>query len=255
MASLNIFAVDEAARPLADHLGRQLGLPSQNADAPWPELVLRVSHEQGLALWRPESRERPVQADFLSTHAEYRRRHGGGRGQALARAAGLRHGHTPTVIDATGGLGRDAFVLASLGCEVTLIERQPVIAALLEDGLERARAASGPAAEAARRMTLVHADAIHWLASKPVPVADVIYLDPMYPARGKSALPGREMQLLQQVAGADEDVTALLEAALAAAGRRVVLKRPRLAPQPSGPAPEASLTGKSTRYDIYPVIR
>lgn len=255
MASLSIFPADQAALPRARHLARTLGLPLQAPEAPWPEVALRVSLETGLALWRPESREHPVSADFLSSSADYRRRHGGGRGQALARAAGLRRGHTPKVIDATGGLGRDAFVLASLGCEVTLIERQPVIAALLEDALERARSTKGAAADAARRMTLVCADAIHWLAAQPAPAADVIYLDPMYPSRGKSALPGREMQLLQQVAGADEDIAALLNAALTTAGRRVVLKRPRLAPRAPGPTPEISLTGKSTRYDIYPVIR
>ncbi len=255
MASMSIFGADQDALPRARQLARKLGLPLQARDAPWPEVVLRVSHEAGLALWRPESREHPVRADFLSPEADYRRRHGGGRKQALARAVGLRRGHTPRVIDATGGLGRDAFVLASLGCEVTLVERQPVIAALLEDALDRARATSGSTADTTRRITLVCADAIHWLSSARFPAADVIYLDPMYPARGKSALPGREMQLLQQVAGADEDIEALLEAALAAADRRVVLKRPRLAPRAPGPAPETSLIGKSTRYDIYPVIR
>ncbi len=253
MASLSIFPVDAAAVARARELSRQLGLTVQTTDSDWPEVVLRVSHDQGLSLWRPDSRENPVSVDFLSAHAEYRRRRGGGRKQTLARAAGLRQGHTPHVIDATGGLGRDAFVLASLGCEVTLLERQPVIAALLEDGLKRARAADGRAGEAARRITLIHADAIIWLASRSAPVAEVIYLDPMYPPRSKSALPGREMRVLHLLAGADEDIPALLEAALAAAGRRVVLKRPRLAPQAVGPAPETSLTGKSTRFDLYPV--
>ena len=42
------------------------------------------------------------------------------------------------MLDATAGLGRDAFVLASLGCQVTLIERVPAVAALLENGIERA---------------------------------------------------------------------------------------------------------------------
>jgi len=84
----------------------------------------------------------PVYADFIGGALDYRRRYGGGRKQALAKAIGLKHGATPTIIDATAGLGRDAFILATLGCHVQMLERSPVIAALLNDGLQRARADS-----------------------------------------------------------------------------------------------------------------
>src|SRR5688572_20080391 len=80
----------------------------------------------------------PIYADFLTGAAAHRRLHGGGRGQPIARAIGLKPGvKPPSVIDATAGLGRDAFVLACLGCEVTLLERSPTVAALLRDALER----------------------------------------------------------------------------------------------------------------------
>ena len=82
----------------------------------------------------------PVRVDFVEGQAAHRRQFGGGNGQMIAKAVGIAQGIRPQVLDATAGLGKDAFVLASLGCQMTLIERQPLIAALLEDGLARARA-------------------------------------------------------------------------------------------------------------------
>jgi 16S rRNA (guanine1516-N2)-methyltransferase len=65
--------------------------------------------------------------DFASAANTYRRLHGGGNGQPLARAIGLKtYGLPLVVIDATAGLGQDSFVLASLGCHVTMIERLQV---------------------------------------------------------------------------------------------------------------------------------
>ncbi len=77
--------------------------------------------------------------DLVGGAVGHRRKFGGGKGQSIAKAVGLNKGSTPRILDATAGLGRDAFVFASLGCHVQMIERNPVVAALLEDGLERAR--------------------------------------------------------------------------------------------------------------------
>ncbi|MCT1282181.1 class I SAM-dependent methyltransferase, partial [Pseudomonas aeruginosa] len=80
----------------------------------------------------------------------------------------------------------------------------------------------------------------------------VIYLDPMFPHRDKSALVKKEMRLFRPLVGDDLDAPALLQAALALASHRVVVKRPRKAPIIEGPKPGYSLEGKSSRYDIYP---
>lgn len=193
----------------------------------------------------------PVRVDFLSGAVAHRRQFGGGSGQMIAKAVGIQSGIRPAVLDATAGLGRDAFVLAQLGCEVTLIERHPIIAALLEDGLQRATSDCDVAPLVAR-MHLIHKDAIsamqHWEAVAP----QVIYLDPMFPHREKSALVKKEMRLFRPLVGSDDDAPALLEAAMALATHRVVVKRPRIAPAIAGPAPGYSLEGKSSRYDIYP---
>jgi 16S rRNA (guanine1516-N2)-methyltransferase len=189
--------------------------------------------------------------DFVGGAAGYRRRRHEGSRQPLARAAGLKPGHRPEVLDATAGLGRDAFVLATLGCRLRLIERSPVIAALLADGLHRAAADPATAAIAAR-IELLTGDTIEMLAeltarNRP----EVVYLDPMYPHRSKSALVKKEMRLLREVAGDDPDAPLLLATALSCAGRRVVVKRPRLAPAIAGPPPHGVIHGKNSRYDIY----
>ena len=98
-------------------------------------------HHDGhaLALVRGDSPKTRVVVDFCAGATAHRRKFGGGKGQDIAKAVGVSAAYIPTVVDATAGLGRDSFVLATLGCDVTAIERQPVVAALLQDGLGRAR--------------------------------------------------------------------------------------------------------------------
>jgi len=213
--------------------------------------VVQVS-EQGLQLQvTGADAPGPVRVDFVEGALAHRRQYGGGTGQMVAKAAGLKGSLRPSVLDATAGLGRDAFVLAALGCQVTLIERQPIIAALLADGLERARLAGGESAEIAGRMRLLRADAIDAMAHWNEAVPQVIHLDPMFPHRDKSALVKKEMRVFRPLAGDDLDAPALLASALALASHRVIVKRPRKAPAIAGRPPSAQLSGQSSRYDIY----
>jgi 16S rRNA (guanine1516-N2)-methyltransferase len=194
----------------------------------------------------------PVYVDFIGGAVGHRLRFGGGRGQTIARAVGLKGGNNPSVVDATAGLGRDAFVLASLGCDVTMVERSAVIAALLEDGLRRASLDSEIGSWINQRMHLIHADAVQWmeqLTEEAFP--EVVYLDPMFPHKQKSALVKKEMRLLQKLLGFDEHAGDLLEAALRIAGKRVVVKRPDYAPTLTERKPSMQIKGKKHRFDIY----
>ena len=192
--------------------------------------------------------------DFVHGKVGHRRQFGGGRGQTLPKAIGLKHGANPTVVDATAGLGRDAFVLASLGARVTMIERSPVLAALLEDGLKRLAADPELAEIALSHLQLVHANAIDWLqqqAENKTNRPDVVYLDPMYPHRTKSALVKKEMRALRELVGDDEDASQLLNAARHCATKRVVVKRPKGAPLLDATQPSGNVQSRNTRYDIY----
>lgn len=187
--------------------------------------------------------------DFTGGAVGHRLRFGGGRGQALCRAAGFTKGNTPRVVDATAGLGRDAFLLASLGAHVTMLERSSSVHALLQDGLARARAAGPKFAEIVARMTLIHGDAKDLLPSL---TPDVVLVDPMHPARKNTALVKKEMRLLRELVGEDSDALELMRAALAVATRRVVLKWPlRADPLPGLRAPSHQIRGQSTRYDVF----
>jgi len=193
----------------------------------------------------------PVRVDFVEGAVAHRRLFGGGTGQMIAKAVGVQPGIRPRVLDATAGLGRDAFVLASLGCSMTLIERQPLVAALLEDGLARA-AGHAEVEPIVARMTLLAGNAIELMTAWRGEPPQVIYLDPMFPHRDKSALVKKEMRLFRPFVGDDLDAPALLAAALALASHRVVVKRPRKAPVIDGAKPGYALEGKTSRYDIYP---
>ncbi|WP_372970933.1 class I SAM-dependent methyltransferase [Marinobacter sp.] len=242
-----------AARSLAE----QLSLPLLGTVRPrdvrdYP--VLLFSDDNGLGLQvTGKGAPGPVRAEFVTGKAGYRREHGGGTGQLIAKAVGLQKTRQPLhVVDATAGLGQDAFVLASLGCQVTLFERSPVIHALLSDGLARA-ALNEQSAPLVARMTLQPGNSTDWLDRAEAGAADVVYLDPMFPHRDKSALVKKEMQVFRTVVGDDDDSPELLAAALAVATYRVVVKRPRKAEPVSGPEPTTRIEGKSSRYDVYAI--
>lgn len=168
------------------------------------------------------------------------------RRQPLARALGK---HNKTVIDATAGLGQDAFLMTAMGYQVLAIERSPVLAALLDDAIS-ASASDQRLSRALRgRLTTIAGDARILIPLQP-PV-DVIYLDPMFPPkRSKSALPKRELVLLRKLVGEDPDAEQLFSVARQHAGNRVVVKRPLYAPSLGG-KPDFSQTGKLVRYDVY----
>lgn len=253
-------SAEPTANPAAAALALELGLPW--IIDPAGATATCFTHLLVQTVERLELRELgadapgPVYVDFAAGAVAHRRRFGGGRNQPLARAVGLKGGATPTVVDATAGLGRDAFVLASLGCTVQLIERAPIIAALLRDGLQRAARTPDIGLLVTERLHLITADGrdyLRGLAESQRP--EVVYLDPMYPHRQKTALVKKEMRLLRQWVGDDDDAPELLAAALCCAQRRVVVKRPRQAPMLAGPPPGFQIVAPNTRFDIYPIIR
>jgi len=191
-----------------------------------------------------------VFVDFVDGAVAHRRKFGGGRGQLIAKAVGLKSGANPTVLDATAGLGRDAFVLASLGCTVTMFERSPIVAALLDDGLERGYQDPEIGPWLKQRLTLTHNNSLDGL-SQLTNSHDVVYLDPMFPHRKKSAQVKKEMRVFQSLVGSDPDADGLLPLAINAATKRVVVKRPSYADFLNGKKPSMHLDSKANRFDVY----
>jgi 16S rRNA (guanine1516-N2)-methyltransferase len=126
----------------------------------------------------------------------------------IAKAVGMKSGVCPLVFDATAGLGGDAFVLASLGAAVIMQERNPVVHALLSDGL--ARLALDARADLQGVVSRLHLRAQQGDSTQAMPGADVIYLDPMFPVRGKQAAVKKEMAAFHDLVGTDDDQDDLL---------------------------------------------
>ena len=207
--------------------------------------VYLLADEQGLALAKAGEKG-VVRVDFVHGSAQHRRLYGGG--ELLGKA--VNHRSQPRVWDGTGGLGRDAFVLASLGLTVTVSERHPVVAALLADGLRRARE-DAAVAMIAKRIAFFPGDMQVLLPVQTAP--EVVYLDPMYPQRQKSAAVKKEMAYFHELVGAATaaDEVLLLQTARRHATKRVVVKRPQGGAVLAGEAPAFQYQGKSTRFDVY----
>ena len=192
-----------------------------------------------------------LKIDFVTGVVGHRLRFGGGRGQDLAKAMGLRAGKTPMIVDATAGLGRDSFLLASLGAQVILIERSEKMHALLVEGMNRAENEGGEFREIIGRMSLMKGDAKDLI---PELSGEAILIDPMHPPRQKSALVKRELRQVREIVGTDDDAPDLVRIALAHAQNRVVLKWPAKADPIDGlKACTHQILGKTTRYDVFMV--
>jgi 16S rRNA (guanine1516-N2)-methyltransferase len=192
-----------------------------------------------------------LRVDFVSGAVAHRLRFGGGRGQALAKAMGLRAGKTPMIVDATAGLGRDSFLLASLGAQVILIERSEKMHSLLVQGMKQAAREGGEFREIIGRMTLLKGDAKDLL---PELSGESILIDPMHPPRNNSALVKRELRQVREIVGTDDDAADLMRVALKHARNRVVLKWPAKAdPIKNIQMCSHQIIGKSTRYDVFMV--
>lgn len=250
-SSIAVIANEVALLAQGEALAAELALPFVTEPAADCELLLQLTPERLQLQQLGPDAPGPVFVDFVEGAMGHRRKFGGGRGQLVAKAVGIKKGFIPDVVDATAGLGRDSFVLAQLGCQVRMIERSPVVAALLRDGMARGLQDAEVAAIIAH-MSLAVADAKTWLLALPdEQCPDVVYVDPMHPERTKAAEVKKEMKLFRQLVGGDEDDAELLQAALKTARKRVVVKRPRKAEAIAGATPSLVMEGKSTRFDIY----
>ena len=188
--------------------------------------------------------------DFIHGKNGYRRKNNTTTKQPLAKAVGIKPGYRPTIFDATAGLGGDSFVLATLGCKVTMCERNPIMAELLSNGLQRALGSQETEDIVKNNLTLLQKNSLS-LSGNCMETFETVYLDPMYPHETGSALNKKEMRIIRMIVGDDLDSADLLECAGKFATKRIVVKRPRLAPPLSDDKISYQLKMKSSRYDVY----
>lgn len=239
---------DDAHQQQCQALSSKLSLPIITVLTPDFDFYLFFEDDRLALKNNLQKQFKPISVDFLSGKLKHRYQFGGGRGQLIAKACGVKSNFKPSVLDLTAGLGQDGFVLASLGCAVTLLERSPIVAALLQDGLERA---NHEAWFKALSLNLSVTDAKLYLQELREDFPDVIYYDPMFPESKKSALVKKEMRMVRELVGDDIDAAEILSLALKKTIKRVVVKRPRLAPTITDQPPNQSYQGKSGRFDVY----
>lgn len=252
-----MIATTAQGEPEAAVLAAQLRVPqlrpgTDPVSLPSGHLLLILDGEDAVLQPTGPGATGPVSLGFSDPALAQRRR--GGHNELIGRAVGWSAARPPTVLDGTAGYGRDAFVLADLGCRVDLCEREPVMAALLDRAIARARESDDPWLRAVASRMLLHGEDLRQLTVAALEGVDVIYLDPMFCHRRKTA-PGKGMQVLQLLthagAGDQHDAPELLAWALQQPVRRVVVKRPRKAPPLVGRRPSHELRGRSVRFDVY----
>lgn len=236
LSDITVVADTPEEKDRAEALAQLLGIPLEQAQASIRLLV----RGEGLAL--QTGKHKPLAPDFSWATLNKKRQEG--RQQGIVRACHPAKG--VTIVDATAGWGRDAAILASFGAKVILLERHPLMQLLLEDALSRRDKLSRTRLD----MQLIKMDALQWLmnlSSEESP--DVIFMDPMHPLREKKALVKKDLQLLQQMIGPDEDALKLLEVARMRAKKRVVVKWPKR--QPPLVKPSYSVIGSTIRFDCF----
>ena len=179
------------------------------------------------------------------------------------------------VYDLTAGFGQDSLILAQNGAShVHMIERNPIVATLLQDALDRLEllsrsddARQAKALKLVSRISLQVGDGAQAVKCTPfaIPPPDCIYLDPMFAPRVKSAAVKKNMQILHGLlesqhideAAMNLQEIELLEAAMESSASRVVVKRPIQAPPLGGFAYTSSrkvsneMKGSVNRWDVY----
>ncbi len=245
--NIGIYVSDPGFEQQAATLSTQTGLPVVS-DKTACEIALAVGPD-GLSLSLPNdpSLTGNVQVNF--TKGAWTRRLKRVRSERLIKAMGSKTPLGTEILDATGGLGRDSFLLAAAGFQVQVVERNPILAALLVDGLHRAVDREETKAICSR-IQCIQEDALDYL-TRDGSAPEIIYLDPMFPKTKSRAKVKKELQIIQQVVGEDHDIADLFTLALQAASKRVVVKRPKSGPWLNQLPPAYSLLGKAVRFDIY----
>lgn len=233
-------------RQKAEALAKRLNLALNPESLGDCQFALSFDHGRLMLSWIGKKQTKPIGADLSQINLK----RASVTDSLIAKAVGIKVKtyERPTILDACAGLGMDGFTLALLGCQVTLLERCPVVFELLKDGLDQI-----PEIALKKMPVLLPMDAMDYLnqVNTVYPLPDVVYLDPMYPERGKNVLAKKEMQMLHTLVGEDLDAPALLEKALTCARKRVVVKRRRLDENLGGRKPDVVFSGKAIRFDVY----
>ena len=249
--TLTVYCTDKDKQIQAEAFSSKHGF--KLTDSLNTETPLYLSFDHDLPTLYDTDIQSSISVDFTSGALTHRLQFGGGKGQTIAKAIGITSKNKPHILDATAGLGRDSLVLANLGCQLSLTEQSPVLYEMLTQAKLAASDNEIFKLATEKGFSIYHHNAVSFMKDKIINDCDVVYLDPMYPEKKKSALVKKDMQILQKLLGhsTEDEIADLLKAALKFAKQRVVVKRPKGANTIGRLKPTMTLNSKKTRYDIY----
>lgn len=240
-------------------------------------------NDSGLSFVDESSGAKPLtlHLDFINDKQNYSRFSHRGKNELIAKAIGMSKGYRH-VIDLTLGLAQDAWFLTELGAQVVGFERSPLVYLLVSDAQRRARTINRTKKHFLLSAYVNSLQLLQKQVEKPQTLTDflgqylnnsisdkvidldlwasvdwasaVLYLDPMFPEKNKTALPRKEMQIFRGWVGADADSLELLKLAMQLPVDRIVVKRPMRA-EPLLDKVTHSFVGKTVRYDLYGGLR
>jgi len=213
-------------------------------------ISLIMNHDSLELYNRENTKQKPIKVDFTSKKNNYRCFHFKKKNEVLSKVIGIKKSYFPSILDVTAGLGNDAFMFSFLGCQVTMIERNPIVAALLKDGLQRGYEDKKIGYWLKKRLRLIVEDSFN-MFKMPISKPDIIYLDPMYPSHHKKSLPKKNMQIFRKLIGYDFNSEKLLNISRKLAKNRIIVKRPHYAKPLSEDKVNFIITTRNHRFDIY----
>ncbi len=255
----NVFWLDnpliqDSQKQLLLDVGLEVTHDDQVTDDRW---IISNNPEGKLVLCyrlQKESKTGQLSFDWSSKQMRFRLQQGGGRQEMLAKALGLKKNPEANILDATAGMGREAFLLSSWGAAVTAVEQSAVLFVLLKDAMSYFKKSS--LIQSSFYLDIRYGRSEHYLEGlEKDKYPDMIYIDPMFPERQKSALVKSEMRVLKKLVGNEQtSYDKLMMVALKKVKNRVVVKRPANADCLGYVKPAYQMISGKYRFDIYKVM-
>ncbi|USS94121.1 class I SAM-dependent methyltransferase [Buchnera aphidicola] len=186
--------------------------------------------------------------NFLSGKNNFRRKYNRKK-ELIIKAVKIKNSKKTIILDATAGLGKDSFILASSGYKIFMIEKNKIIYQLLKNGLKRLYKNMEINMWIKKKMILFHDDSLNFFKHTKI-IPDVIYLDPMF-LNKKKTLPKKDMSILKILVSKQKITKNLLKKSIKFTKKKVVVKRPIKAPYLENIKPTYIIYGTKYRFDIY----
>ena len=225
--------VEERYKKTASHYANKYEL---NTNLPNTPCYVEISDESELFFLDHSISNSFLKGKFASRIQKYQT-------ENLIKKAFGKNISSMSILDCTGGLGHDTFILALLGANVTYVEQNKGLTILFEEAL-RCLPPTKYFIDAVKRITVRQSDSRAFL--EQAEHYDAIYIDPMFNSEKKLAR-NKTMTFLDMYL--DDHGDELFDLFAAVNYKRLVVKKEGRAV--SVKKPNLEIKGKSVKFDVY----